>query len=64
MMKVYKTIIDTDGTKWEAIPTKPHHRDFDIYKNGVNQDRGAHKTTDIEPCIEFLKERDREADIE
>lgn len=62
-MKVYKTIIDIDGTKWEAIPTKSHHRDFDIYKNGVNQDRGAHKPSDILPCIDFLKERDAEVNL-
>lgn len=64
MSTVYQTIfIDNDGTKWKAIPTnKTKNRNFDIYKNGVNQDYGAKKPWDIKPTIEFLKERDRLAD--
>lgn len=61
MSKVYKTIIDANGDKWEAIPTTTHKSNFDIFLNGVKQEYGARKTTDIEPTIDFLKEREREA---
>jgi hypothetical protein len=59
-VKVYKTIIDDNGDKWEAIPTTMHKSNFDLFKNGIKQDYGARKTTDIEPTIDFLKFRDKE----
>ncbi len=60
MTKVYKTIIDDNGDKWEAIATTTHKSKFDIFKNDIKQEYGANKPTDIMPTIALLKERDRE----
>lgn len=53
----YKTIVDPDGTKWEAIPSKKGvNRNFDIYMNGEKMEYGAHLPTDIEPAIDQMRD--------
>ncbi len=59
----YKTVTDKDGTVWKAISTsKSGKTDFDIYRNGIKEDAGAKKTTDIDHVINMLRDSQKRVD--